>query len=494
MFPYRSMKGRRLTELILAALGGLVLALVLGWALWARPLAELRHERDALRGERDTLRSDTDTLRDEVSRQQQARAGHAVEIKMLGDRNAELVAAEAERERLAARLAAIEAERDERDRAHAAEVARTVETFQALAAKALDGAQTRLAEAAEGLMTRQREAAGAGLEANRNQLAELIAPMSETLKRYEAKLGDVEKERVDAYSGLKEQVAALAVGQRQVSDEAAKLVTALRSSGKTSGSWGEQQLRNTLEMAGLRAGIDFTLQTHVAGESGGKRPDAIINLPGGRQLIIDSKCSLNDYLAAIEAPGEPERIAAHKRHAAAVRQHARGLSDKAYWNEFGKAADFVVMFIPGENFLSAAMEHDLPLLGWAFEQRILLAGPINLLAIAKTVALVWRQETLADEAREIGKLGADLHAAIATMADHLSGVGRNLSQAVGSYNAFVGSMESNVLPKARRFTDMGIEKGRKPVPQLGVIDTAVRAVAARELLPAPPADVSDAAE
>jgi DNA recombination protein RmuC len=474
-----------LTEVLIAVVASLALALLLGWALWARPLAGVRAERDALKAEVTDARA-------EVSDQQQKRAGHAVEVRTLTERNAELRDAEAERERLAGELRALAAQQTERDRAHAAEVARTVETFQALAGKALEGAQAKLAESAEQLMTRQREAAGAGLEANRNQLAELIAPVKETLVKYETRLGEVEAARVEAYGGLKEQLAAVALGQRQVSDEASKLVSALRSSGKTSGSWGEQQLRNTLEMAGLRDGIDFTLQTHVAAETGSRRPDAIINLPGGRQLIIDSKCSVNDYLSAQSAATDAERLLGFKRHAAAVRLHAKGLSDKAYWNEFGAAADFVVMFIPGENFLSAAMEHDLALLGWAFEQRILLAGPINLLAIAKTVALVWRQETLAEQAREIGKLGADLHAAIAVMADHVGGVGRNLAQAVGSYNAFVGSLEGNVLPKARRFTEMGIEKGKKPVVALGVVDTAVRAVAARELLP--PASPSDAPE
>jgi len=473
-----------LTEVLIAVAAALT-AVFLGWALWARPLAAIRAESDTLRGERDSARAEAAEFNAEIARQQGLRSGHAVEVRFLTDRNTELRDAESERERLAGELRALKATQVERDAAFAAEVQRTTERFEALAGKALEGAQAKLAEAAEGLMTRHREAAGAGLEANRNQLAELIGPMGETLKKYETRLGEVEAARTEAYGSLKEQLTAVTAGQRQVSDEAAKLVTALRSSGKTSGSWGEQQLLNTLEMAGLRSGIDFSLQTQVSGEAGGRRPDAIINLPGGRQLIIDSKCSLNDYLSAVEAPNEVERLAAHKRHAGAVRQHARGLSDKAYWNEFGKAADFVVMFIPGENFLSAAMEHDLPLLGWAFEQKILLAGPINLLAIAKTVALVWRQETLADEAREIGKLGADLHAAIATMADHLSGVGKNLSQAVGSYNAFVGSLESNVLPKARRFTDMGIEKGRKPVVQLGMVDTAVRVAAARELLPAP---------
>ena len=176
-----------------------------------------------------------------------------------------------------------------------------------------------------------------------------------------------------------------------------------------------------------------------------------------------------------------------KRHAAAVRLHARGLSEKAYWTEFGAAADFVIMFIPGENFLSAAMEHDLALLSWAFEQRILLAGPINLLAIAKTVALNWRQDKLADEAREIGKLGADIYSAIAVMADHLARMRKNLSETVGNYNDFVGSLERNVLPKARRFADMGVEQGKKPVPQLAAIDVPVRTEQATELLPPPPA-------
>jgi DNA recombination protein RmuC len=480
-----------LTELLLAAAAGLVIALLLGWALWARPLSGLRAERDAARAEAAEAAA-------EVGRQREERGKHATEVVMLTRRNEELSRAETERERLSAELSAIRAAQDERDRAHAAELARLTETFGALAGKALETAQAKLTESAEALMSRQREAAGAGLEANRNQLAELIAPVRDTLAKYETRLGEVEAARTEAYGGLKEQLAAVMLGQRQVSDEASKLVSALRSSSKTSGSWGEQQLLNTLEMAGLRAGIDFTLQTHMAGEAGGRRPDAIINLPGGRQLIIDSKCSLKDYLEAGEASNEADRLAALKRHAASVRLHARGLSEKAYWNEWGAAADFVVMFIPGENFLSAAMEHDLPLLGWAFDQRILLAGPINLLAIAKTVALVWRQEKLADEAREIGKLGADMYAAIATMAEHVSGVGRNLSQAVGSYNAFVGSLEGNVLPKARRFTEMGIEKGKRPVAVVGVVDAAVRAVAARELLPAPPGTLpppeQDAAE
>lgn len=491
MFMSCSVGGGIVTEVLIAAVLALLAGLGLGWALWARPLAGERAATAAARAEAAAAEAEARSKADaEVLARLRATEVEG-DLRAARDRLLTLEAAESERVRLAAALAALEAAQAERDRAHAAELARLSETFQGLAGKALEAAQAKLAENAEALLIRHREAAGQNLEANRNQLAELINPVKETLTKYEAQLAEIERSRNEAYGGLKEQLTAVATGQRLVSEEAARLVSALRSSGKTSGSWGEQQLRNTLEMAGLRDGVDFVLQAHQGGDSGARRPDAIINLPGGRQLIVDSKCSLNDYLAAAEAPSDAERLAAMKRHAAAVRAHARGLSEKAYWNEWGAAADFLVMFIPGENFLSAAMEHDLALLAWAFDQRILLAGPINLLALAKTVALVWRQEKLADEAREIGKLGADLHAAIATMADHLGGVGNSLGRAVNSYNEFIGSLERNVLPKARRFTELGVEKGKKPVAVLGNVDAAVRPAAARELLPGPPTDAAE---
>lgn len=410
-----------------AAILSLLIGGGLGWWLAARPLADRTAERDAARAEADERRTKL--------------AEAAVEIR------------------------ALQVGQEERDKAHARQLEELSGRFEMLAGRVLEQVQER----------------------QKASLKDVLAPVAGTLEKYEQRLGEVEKARTESYGALSAQLQQVAQGQARVSDEAARLVTALRSSGKAAGSWGEQQLANTLEMAGLRAGIDFTLQTHLATDGGGKRPDAIINLPGGRQLIIDSKCSLNDYLGALEAGSDTDRQAAMKRHAAAVRAHARGLSEKAYWSEFGAAADFVIMFIPGENFLSAALEHDLALLGWAFDQRILLAGPINLLAIAKTVALNWRQEKLADEAREIGKLGADIYASIAVMAEHLARMRRNLSETVGNYNDFIGSLERNVLPKARRFADMGVEPGKKAVPALAAVDVPVRAEQAAELLPPPPA-------
>ncbi|WP_197041989.1 DNA recombination protein RmuC [Sandarakinorhabdus oryzae] len=431
------------------AIVALLAGLLAGWWLAGRPVAALKAERDEARREADERRTKL--------------AEAAVEIKSL------------------------QTERAERDAGHARQLEELNTRFEALAGRVLEQAQSQL-------ITRAEQRFAEAETKNQANLKAVLAPVAETLAKYETRLGEVEKVRAESYGALTQALEQVTQGQARVSDEAARLVTALRSSGKTSGSWGEQQLANTLEMAGLRAGVDFTLQTHTATESGGKRPDAIINLPGGRQLIVDSKCSLNDYLAALEAGNDADRLAAMKRHAAAVRLHARGLSEKAYWTEFGAAADFVIMFIPGENFLSAAMEHDLALLSWAFEQRILLAGPINLLAIAKTVALNWRQDKLADEAREIGRLGADIYSAIAVMAEHLVKMRRNLGETVSNYNDFVGSLERNVLPKARRFADMGVEQGKKPVPVLASVDAQARTEQAPELLAPPQAALPPAVE
>ena len=462
-----------MTVVIAVAVAVLAVALAAGWLLWGRPAAGQRAALAAAAADLAAARADIAGYRERI-------AGHAVEVLAKQERIAGLTAIEAAHAKATADLAALRATQAERDAAHTRQLADLQASFAALAAKALDGAQAAFLERAEARFAEHKTLAETGMAA-------LLAPVAETLTRYQGELSKVEAARNEAYGSLKEQVGALALGNARVSDEASKLVSALRSSGKTSGSWGEQQLRNVLEMAGLRADVDFTLQTSVDAESGRRRPDAIINLPGGRQLIVDSKCSLHDYLSAGEADGDDARRAAFKRHAAAVRTHARGLGDKSYWKDFGASADFVVMFLPGENFLSAALEHDLPLLGWAFDQRILLAGPINLLAIAKTVALVWRQETQAEQWREIGALGAQLHAAVATMTEHLAAVGKNLTQAVNAYNGFVGSLELNVLPKARRFTDLGVDPGKKPMPALGPVEVLTRAVSAPELLPAPAA-------
>lgn len=287
------------------------------------------------------------------------------------------------------------------------------------------------------------------------KLKALLQPVETTLKRYEEGLQRVEKERVDHYAGLREAVELVRTGQGQVRDEARRLVTALTSSPKQRGRWGEKSLENVLTMAGLVKGVDFQMEVSVESDEGRLRPDAVINLPDGRKLVVDSKCSLNAYLDACDEVDDARRADCFKAHLASIVRHAQQLGSKTYWAQFGDAAEFVIMYIPGEHFLSAALEQDPELWEKAFRDRVLLATPTNLVAIARTVATVWKQEKLAAEAAKIAELGRELHSRLATMAEHISSVGTNLGRATNAYNKMVGSLESQVLTQARRFEDLG---------------------------------------
>ena len=484
-----------MTEVVVAGIAGLVLALVLGWALWARPLAAARNERDVVRSERDAARTEAAEQAAEAGRQREERGRHAVEVAMLTRRNDELAGAERARETLTAELSGMRAGQAERDRAHADEVARTVETFQALAAKALEGAQSELAESADALMTRQREAAGAGLEANRNALAELIAPVKDTLVKYETRLGEVEAARTEAYGSLKEQLANVVLGQERVSGAAAKLETALRSSGKVAGRWGEEQCRNVLEAAGLVEGIDFETQWSVDGEEGRQRPDFKINLPGDRVLVIDVKCSIDAYISAAEAEDAATRQTYLVAHARAVKAHAEGLAKKDYAKAVGRAVEFVVLFVPGENFLGAALEQDRSLMNDFFKRQVVLAGPVNLVAVARTVGALRDQARLAKEAGEIAKLGRDLYDSIRIMGGNFNKVQKALEAVVGNWNTLVGQVDSRVVGRARKLKEMGAATGLDELVDLAPVVQVPMLPASSELAATAPATPRlDAAE
>jgi len=457
---------------LFAALACLFAAGLIGWLLWGRPLGAARAELDD-RGRK---------------------LGQAIaEVAAFKDKADNATPFVARAAALEAELAAITAATAERDRAHAAAIAEKArvheaqlaqlrDEFQRLAAEALANASTRFTQSAEETLKRHRAEAEKGLAESKLALADLVAPMKETLGRYGEELKAMESKREQAYGSLSEQLAAVAVGQAAVKTEAGKIVAALRSSSRASGAWGDGQLKRVLELSGLAEGIDFALQANATDEEGRqKRPDAVIRLPGDRELIVDSKCSVEDHVAAVEAPSEAERTAALLRHSARVRAHVKSLAAKAYWDEFGRSADFVVMFLPGENFLSAAMEQDPELHLWAMNQRVLLVGPVNLLAVARVVAMVWRQEKVADEAKKIGELGAALYASLATMAEHLNRVGKNIGEAATAYNELVGSLETNVLPKARRFSELGVDKGKKAIPDTRPVEKTLRLVAAPEM-------------
>jgi DNA recombination protein RmuC len=338
--------------------------------------------------------------------------------------------------------------------------------FHEIGAKLLGEAQRQFLERADARFTQ------AG-ETNEAKLKALLQPVEATLKRYEDQLNVVEKERVGSYTALSKAVELLHAGHTQVRDETARLVNALRSSPKARGRWGEQSLKNVLLQAGLAEGVDFQMEVSVNTDEGRLRPDVIVNLPGGRKLIIDAKCSLNAYLDASEQVDDEQRKAHLKAHAGSIRNHAQQLGSKAYWAQFGDAADYVVMYIPGEHFLTAALEQDDGLWDWAFERKVLLATPTNLVAIARTVASVWRQEKLAEQAAEIAALGKELHARLATMGGHVARLGRNLELANGAYNSFVGSLESQVMSQAKRFEALEVS-GAKEIEPLPVIESSPR--------------------
>lgn len=430
--------------IILIALATLASGLLIGWLVGGRGASGLQVERDQW------LARFRDAARD-------------------------LEAADKEREGSAIALATLRAEREADGRAQAAQVATLIEArdalsaqFQEVGAKLLDRAQAQFMDAAGARFKASEQEAGA-------RLSQLLAPVNDRLQRYEAAVEKVEIERRDAFGQLNGLMESLRVSNDSVRTEAARLGNSLRNAPKARGRWGEQQLRNVLESCGLSEYADFQTEVGVVGGEGERlRPDVVVRVPGGQSLVIDAKVSLNAYQDAFNAEDEGVRSAGLAAHAAAVKAHINALGNKAYWAQFEDAPDYVILFIPGEHFLSAALENDTGLWDFAFEKRVLLATPTNLIAIARTVAAVWRQERVVEQAREIATLGKELYARMATMGGHIARVGKNLDTAVGAYNQFVGSFESQVLTQARRFEALDIDTAGKAIEPLPIAENAVR--------------------
>lgn len=391
-------------------------------------------------------------------------------------RQLEEVALERDANREAAgKLAALEASQVERDKGFEARIRELVEAKEALSAQFAQISNKLLAEAQETFLKRADQRFRQSEESAGQNLKALLQPVHERLERYETTVQKVEAERRDAFGMLSGQIEAMRNGTERVSAEAAKLVNALRNAPKARGRWGEQQLRNVLETCGLSEHCDFATEVSVGdGEGGRLRPDVVVRVPGGQSLIIDAKVSLNDYQDAFGAIDEADRSTHLSAHAAAIRAHVNMLGAKAYWSQFDDAPDYVVMFIPGEHFLSAALEQDPMLWDYAFDKKVLLATPTNLIAIARTVAAVWRQERLAKEARQIGELGKELYERLAKAADDLRKVGSGLSTAVNNYNNFVASFETRSLVTARKFRDLNIEPGRRDIDVLTPVEALPR--------------------
>ncbi len=431
---------------VLFVVAALVIGLGLGMFLGGRPAAQLRGERDA--------------------REAQFKAAIT-----------ELAAAEERASQVEGLRSQSEILRDERDdarllvtelRTKAAAFEERFAEFkgarEAMAGQFRELSQMMLTETQEAFLKRAEERFKESEQTSGQNLKALLQPVNERLQRYEEGVAKVEAERRDAFGDLKGQIEQMRIGQERVSAEAAKLVNSLRNAPKSRGRWGEQQLRNVLETCGLSEHTDFQTEVSVVGEEGGRlRPDAIVRVPGGRALVIDAKVSLNAYQDAFGAVDEEERRVGLAAHAAAMKAHINGLGNKAYWTQFEEAPDYVIMFVPGEHFLSAALEYDPTLWDFAFEKRVLLATPTNLIAIARTVAAVWRQEKLAKEARQIGELGKELYDRLAKALSDLRVVGSGLNTAVKNFNTFASSLETRALVSARKLKELNIETGARDI-------------------------------
>lgn len=359
------------------------------------------------------------------------------------ERRAEL-ATVLNRERLAAaeKLAVVEkAEASLRD------------AFKALSADALSQNNRRFLELAREALGTVQERADADLARRQAAIAELLTPVKESLDGLDRELQEIEKARAGAYEGLREQVRGLAEGQQHLRAETGSLVRALRTPAAR-GRWGEMQLRRVVELAGMLEHCDFQEQAPVETPGVRLRPDLIVRLPGGRTVVVDAKTPLDAYLDVAQAVDEKARAAALQRHARHVREHMRQLGTKAYWEQFRDTPDFVVLFLPGEGVFAAALEQEPGLIEAGVDHRVIPATPTTLIALLRAVAYGWRQERLAENAREIAAVGGELYRRVGDLAGHLERLGQQLDRAVQSYNGAVGSFDGRVLPAARRLRDL----------------------------------------
>jgi DNA recombination protein RmuC len=455
---------------------GLAGGAVVGWLLGNRPVREWRERF----GARDL---DARDLEEKFRRAIVDLEGASVRAQRADELATALDAARHDQVRLSSEVSRLGAQAEGFE-----EQKRLMLAAQDMLRKEFENAGNRVLERAqEVFLTRATERFAQSEDKNAERIATLLAPVGQRLKSYEEQVAGLEKQRSDAFSQLYGQLEQLRAGQERVRVEAQRLGNSLTNAPKARGRWGERALQNVLEQCGLTEHTDFITEHSVNTDEGRLRPDAIIRIPGGKSLIIDAKVSLNAYQEAFEANDDAVRKAALDQHARSMRNHVQTLGTKSYQSQFDEAPDYVVMFIPGEHFVAAALEHDPELWDFAFRNKVLLATPTNLVAIARTVAEVWRQDTMAREAMEIGKAGAELYDRIAVACEHLKRVGSGLESAVSNYNKFASSFERNVTASAKRLRDKGIAIGKREVDDIPVIESQPRhADAVEASLPAWP--------
>jgi len=436
-------------SLILLAVLAAATAAAVAWTLGAeRRAADLRRALTAAEGELAAARL-------ALAAAQQAQAGLAAAL-------------DAERRNAVEKLAVLEHARDAMK-----------DSFAAISAEMLAQNNTRFLALAKEKLGEFQQGAVTDLDGRHKAIADLVQPLRDSLTRVDAKLIEVDRERATSHGVLAEQLRSLTHAQLALQSETGKLSRALRSP-NIRGQWGELQLRRVLEAAGMVEGHHFEIKESAHGEDGRLTPDVIVKLPGGKNVVVDAKVALTAFLAAIECDDEAQRDGKLKDHARQVKDHVVRLGNKGYWAHFQPTPDIVVMFVPGEALLSAALQHDTALLEFSMTRGVMLASPLTLIALLRAIAYGWQQEKVARNAMEISELGRNLYDRIAKLAEHFENVGKSLAKAVSAYNGAVGTLETRVLVTARRLKDKGIT-ATEDLPDLETIDEAPRPLGAPQL-------------
>jgi DNA recombination protein RmuC len=358
--------------------------------------------------------------------------------------------------------------------------ARMSDTFKALSGDALKSNNETFLQLARATLEKYQDNAKGDLEQKRKDVESVIKPISESLEKVNTQIQELEKIRREDYGGLSEHLKNLRLQTEALNTETRNLGNALRKP-MVRGRWGEIQLERVVELAGLMDHVDFHRQTTTDTEDGRLRPDLVVHLPGGKSIVVDAKAPIESYLAAHEEKDETRAKDLMKNHARQVKTHVAKLSEKAYWNQFVSTPEFVVMFLPGENFFSAALEIEPALIEEGVRQRVIIATPTTLIAILQAVAFGWRQERIAESAQEIKNIGKSLYERLSTLADHFGRVGANLDRAITAYNDAVGSLETRVLPAARRFQELEVA-AVEDIPEVKPVEKSTRALQAAEFV------------